>query len=79
MVVAGLAGLVLGFAALRQPEGEARVLVAAQEIRAGESVGRDDFRAEPVTMRSGLLGTAVRAGEASEIVGRVAVDHDRAR
>jgi pilus assembly protein CpaB len=72
MVVAGLIGLVLAFAALSQHEGTARVLVAAREIRAGETVRAADFRAEPVTMRAGLLGTVVRAHDVSKVIGRVA-------
>ena len=50
MIVAGLVGLVLSFAALRQRDGEASVAVAAHEIRAGEVVGPADFRTERVTM-----------------------------
>jgi hypothetical protein len=47
MVVAGVVGVVLSFAALREHEGNARVLVAAHEIRAGETVGPADFRSPP--------------------------------
>ncbi len=72
MVVAGVVGLVLAFAALREADGEARVLVAAREIRAGETVRAGDFRAEPVTMGAGLLGTVVSAHDLSDVVGRVA-------
>ena len=50
MVVAGLVGIVLSFAALREHDGSARVVVAAHEIRAGERVSSDDFRSEAVTM-----------------------------
>jgi Flp pilus assembly protein CpaB len=72
MVVAGLVGVVLSFAALRQQEGDTRVLVAAREIRAGEVVHRDDFRTEAVTMSPSLLTTIVRAADARSVAGRVA-------
>jgi len=63
---------VLSFAALREHDGNARVLVAAHEIRAGETVRPADFRSEPVTMRAGLLATAVRATDRAAVRGRVA-------
>ena len=72
MVIAGLVGVVLSFAALREHDGDARVLVAAHEIRAGETVRPSDFRSEPVTMSSALLATAVRARDASRLRGKVA-------
>ncbi len=72
MVVAGVVGVVLSFAALREHEGNARVLVAAHEIRAGETVAPADFRSEAVTMGSTLLATAVRARDAATVRGKVA-------
>ena len=72
MVVAGVVGVVLSFAALREHEGNARVLVAAHEIRAGETVRPADFRSEAVTMGSTLLATAVRAHDAATVRGKVA-------
>jgi Flp pilus assembly protein CpaB len=72
MVVAGVVGVVLSFAALRQHDGNARVLVAAHEIRAGETVVPADFRSEAVTMGSTLLATAVRARDAATVRGKVA-------
>jgi Flp pilus assembly protein CpaB len=72
MVVAGVVGVVLSFAALRHQEGEARVLVAAHEIRAGEIVRAADFRSVPVTMSPSLLATIVRAHDAHRVSGRVA-------
>ena len=72
MVIAGLVGVVLSFAALREHDGNARVLVAAHEIRAGETVEPADFRSEAVTMGSALLATAVRAHDAATVRGKVA-------
>jgi Flp pilus assembly protein CpaB len=72
MVVAGLVGMVLSFAALRQRDGESRVLVAAHEIRAGQTVRRADFRGEAVTMSPALLATVVPVGDTSDVVNRVA-------
>jgi pilus assembly protein CpaB len=72
MVIAGLVGVVLSFAALREHDGNARVLVAAHEIRAGETVAPADFRSEAVTMGSALLATAVRAEDAATVRGKVA-------
>jgi len=72
MLVAGVVGLVLSFAALRQREGDTRVLVAVHEIRAGETVRRADLRAEAVTMSPSLLATVVPAQDAAAVTGRVA-------
>jgi Flp pilus assembly protein CpaB len=72
MVIAGVVGVVLSFAALREHDGNARVLVAAHEIRAGETVDPADFRSEAVTMGSALLATAVRAHDAPTVRGKVA-------
>jgi pilus assembly protein CpaB len=72
MVIAGLVGVVLSFAALREHEGGSRVMVAAREIRAGERVTADDFRSEAVTMSAPLLATVVRASDVDGVVGRIA-------
>jgi pilus assembly protein CpaB len=72
MALAGLVGVVLSFAALREHEGESAVLVAAHEIRAGETVTEADFRPVRVTLTPGVLATVARAGEASRLVGRIA-------
>ena len=72
MVVAGLVGVVVSFAALREHDGAARVMVAAREIRAGERVSADDFRSEAVTMSAPLLATVVGAGDVDRVVGRIA-------
>jgi pilus assembly protein CpaB len=72
MVVAGLLGMVLAVAALRQEPGGVEVAVAAHEIRAGERVTADDFRAERVQMRSALLDNFVRARDVREVRGHIA-------
>jgi Flp pilus assembly protein CpaB len=72
MIVAGVAGMVLSFAALREHPDHARVAVAAHEIRAGETVRPTDFRTEPVSMGPSLLATMVRAGEIRYVRGRIA-------
>jgi Flp pilus assembly protein CpaB len=72
MIVAGVVGMVLSFAALREHPGDASVAVAAHEIRAGEAVGPADFRTEPVTTGASLLATVVRAGEIHDLRGRIA-------
>src|SRR5450755_1343075 len=72
MVVAGLVGVVVSFAALREHEGAAGVMVASREIRAGERVSADEFRSEAVTMSAPLLATVVRAGDVGGVVGRIA-------
>jgi pilus assembly protein CpaB len=72
MLVAGVVGLVLSFAALRQREGDTRVLVAVHEIRAGDTVRRADLRTEAVTMSPSLLATVVPAQDAAAVTGQVA-------
>ena len=72
MLVAGVVGVVLSFAALREHQGNTRVLVATHEIRAGETVGATDFRTEVVTMGADILGTVARAGDQSRLSGRIA-------
>jgi Flp pilus assembly protein CpaB len=72
MALAGVVGVVLSFAVLRQREGATAVLVAAHEIRAGESVGASDFRTERVTLTPGVLATVARAGERDRLDGRIA-------
>jgi Flp pilus assembly protein CpaB len=72
MVVAGVVGVVLSFAALRQHDGNARVVVAAREIHAGERVVAEDFRSVAVTMSAPVLATVVRARDVDAVVGRIA-------
>ncbi|MFI5052884.1 MAG: Flp pilus assembly protein CpaB [Acidimicrobiia bacterium] len=72
MIVAGVAGMVLSYAALQEQPSGARVAVAAHEIRAGEAVRPADFRTEPVSMGESLIETVVRAGEIQHLRGRIA-------
>jgi pilus assembly protein CpaB len=72
MVIAGIVGVVLSFAVLREREGATRVLVAAHEIRAGESVHASDFRSVRVTLTPDVLATVARASDVHHLRGRVA-------
>lgn len=72
MVIAGVVGVVLSFAVLRQREGDTAVLVAAREIRAGESVAPADFRSVRVTMTHDVLSTVVAANQRGRVHGRIA-------
>jgi Flp pilus assembly protein CpaB len=72
MVVAGLLGMVLGIAALRQDPGGVEVAVAAREIHAGETVSAGDFRTERVQMGHELLATFVRARDVRGLRGQLA-------
>jgi len=72
MVVAGLLGMVLGFAVLRRdPEG-IPVAVAAREIRAGETIARADVRSERVSGRRGLASSFARVDDMRRRRGRIA-------
>jgi pilus assembly protein CpaB len=72
MALAGAVGLVLSFAVLRERGGETAVLVAAHEIRAGETVAAADFRTARVTLTPGVLATVAQAGERRHLTGRIA-------
>jgi Flp pilus assembly protein CpaB len=72
MIVAGLLGMVLGIAALRQDPGGVEVAVAAREIRAGETVTARDFRTERVQMGRTLLAAFVRGRDVRGMRGRIA-------
>src|SRR5262245_28968198 len=72
MAIAGIVGVVLSFAVLRQRDGESAVLVAAHEIRAGESVDAADFRTARVTLTPTLLDTVVKATDRGRLRGRIA-------
>src|SRR4051794_23938138 len=63
MALAGLVGVVLSFAVLRQRDGETAVLVAAHEIRAGESISASDFRTVHVTLTPEVLATVAQADD----------------
>jgi pilus assembly protein CpaB len=72
MALAGMVGVVLSFAVLRQREGETAVLVAAHEIRAGETITRSDFDTARVTLTPGLLATIAQAHDRLRLEGRIA-------
>jgi len=72
MAVAGIVGVVVSFAVLREREGETAVLVAAHEIRAGERISADDFRTTRVTATPGVLATVAQAADRRRLAGRIA-------
>jgi pilus assembly protein CpaB len=72
MALAGVIGFVLAFAVLREREGATAVLVAAHEIRAGETTTSSDFRTVRVTLTPDVLATLVRARDRAELRGRIA-------
>jgi Flp pilus assembly protein CpaB len=72
MIVAGLLGAVLALAALRSEPRGVEIAVAAHEIRGGETVGADDFRAERMQAPKRLLGTFVRPQQVRSLRGDVA-------
>jgi Flp pilus assembly protein CpaB len=73
MVVAGLVGVVLSLAVLRDRPTGVRVAVADGEIRAGDVVDVDDFRAERLQASDALLDTLVAASDVRSLRGRIAV------
>jgi len=72
MALAGVVGVVLSFAVLREREGETAVLVADHDIRAGERVTADDFRTTRVTLTPAVLATVATAGDRRRLDGRIA-------
>jgi pilus assembly protein CpaB len=72
MALAGIVGVVLSFAVLRQREGATAVLVAAHEIRAGEAITAADFRTARVTVTPELLATLARLEDRRRLEGRIA-------
>lgn len=72
MALAGLVGVVLSFAVLRQRDGESAVLVAAHEIRAGEAVTPADFRSVRATLTPDVLATIARPEDRHRLADRIA-------
>jgi pilus assembly protein CpaB len=72
MALAGIVGVVLSFAVLREREGETAVLVAAHEIRAGETIGSSDFNTVRVTLTPEVLDTVAQAHDRRRLQGRIA-------
>jgi Flp pilus assembly protein CpaB len=73
MVVAGLLGMVLALAALRDDPGGVEVAVAAHEIRAGEVVHAGDFHTERVQAERRVLDSFVRTRDLRRLHGHIAV------
>jgi Flp pilus assembly protein CpaB len=73
MIVAGLLGMTLTIAVLRDEQAGTNVAVAAHEIRAGERIGGDDVRVERVRAGHDLLSTVVGGGAARSLRGHIAV------
>ena len=73
MVVAGLLGMVLALAALRDDPGGVEVAVATREIRAGEAVHAGDFRTERVQATGRVLDSFVRTRDLRRLHGQIAV------
>jgi pilus assembly protein CpaB len=72
MAIAGITGVVLSFAVLRDREGDTAVLVAAHEIRAGETVRASDFETARATLSPSVLATVARARDRARLEGRIA-------
>ena len=72
MALAGIVGVVLSFAVLRERDGETAVLVAAHEIRAGETITGSDFRTVRVTLTPAVLATVAQAHDRGSLRGRIA-------
>src|SRR6185436_5105713 len=72
MAIAGIVGVVLSFAVLREREGETAVLVAAHEIRAGETISATDFRTTRVTLTPAVLATVAQVRDQRRLEGRIA-------
>jgi Flp pilus assembly protein CpaB len=72
MVVAGLLGMVLALAALRDDPGGVQVAVADHEISSGEVVRVRDFRTERLQASGSLLGSFVRARDVHRLEGQIA-------
>jgi Flp pilus assembly protein CpaB len=72
MALAGIVGVVLSFAVLRQRDADTAVLVAAHEIRAGETITASDFRTIRVTLTPEVLATVAQADDRRRLPGRIA-------
>jgi Flp pilus assembly protein CpaB len=73
MIVAGLVGMTLTIAVLRDEAAGTEVAVATHEIRAGETIGPADVRVERIRAGRDLLGTVVAGGSARALRGEIAV------
>jgi Flp pilus assembly protein CpaB len=73
MIVAGLVGMLLTLALLRNADERVEVAVAAHDLRAGDVVGNGDFQYERVRMDDDLLGTVLRRDDVARLEGAIAV------
>ncbi|HEX6311772.1 MAG TPA: Flp pilus assembly protein CpaB [Acidimicrobiia bacterium] len=74
MIVAGLVGMLLTLALLRNADDRVEVAVAAHDLRPGEIVSAADLRYERVNMDGDLLGTVLGRDDVNELDGAVAVE-----
>jgi Flp pilus assembly protein CpaB len=74
MIVAGLIGMLLTLALLRDADERVEVAVAAHDLSAGAVVGAGDVRYERVRMDGDLLGTVLRPDDVERLDGAVAVE-----
>ena len=72
MIVAGLVGMLLTLALLRNADRRVDVAVAARDLRTGEPIDVDAFRYERVKMDDDLLATALRGDDVNALEGAVA-------
>jgi Flp pilus assembly protein CpaB len=73
MIVAGLLGMTLSFAVLRQDDAGPRVAMAAHEIREGEAIRRGDVELTRVQAGRDLLETLVGSRASRSLRGQIAV------
>jgi Flp pilus assembly protein CpaB len=73
MIVAGLIGMLLTLALLRNADKRVEVAVATHDLRAGDIVGTGDVRYERVKMDGDLLGTVLRRDDIVRLDGAIAV------
>ncbi|MET0420254.1 MAG: Flp pilus assembly protein CpaB [Acidimicrobiia bacterium] len=78
MVAAGLVGLVVSIAVLRDEPTGVRVAVAAHEIHEGEVIMRSDLRTERVDASERVLDTLIRSRDLDRTRGRIATATIRA-
>jgi pilus assembly protein CpaB len=74
MIVAGLVGMLLTLALLRNADHRVEVAVAAHDLRAGDVVTARDLRYERVRMDDDLLGTVLDRDAVGELDGAVAIE-----
>lgn len=73
MIVAGLIGMLLTLALLRNADERVEVAVAAHDLRTGDVVGTGDVSYERVKMDGDLLGTVFRRDDVARLDGAIAI------